>query len=59
MGFNYQDEVNAGLTREDDIEAAPEEEQNEVDTPSVEPSEKIQTAVHKVCYILELKFFLY
>ena len=48
MGFNYQDDVNTGLDREDDIEAAPEEEESDENATGIDPSENIQTAVHKV-----------
>ena len=45
---NYQDEVNVGLDRDEDIEAAPEEEDDLGGAVSVNPVEKIQMAVHKV-----------
>ena len=47
-GLNYQDEVNVDLDRAADIEAAPEEEDGQEEAVSVDPSDKIQTAVHKV-----------
>lgn len=45
--FNYQDDVNVGLDRDEDIEAAPEEEESDMEV-GVDPAEKIQMAVHKV-----------
>jgi hypothetical protein len=47
---NYQDDVNAPLQREGDIEAAPEEDED-TDSVSVDESEKIQTAVQKVTHL--------
>ena len=61
--FNYQDEVNVGLDRDEDIEAAPEEEEFNVEV-SVDPAEKIQMAIHKVgndiqlCWFYFLNFFI-
>jgi hypothetical protein len=45
--FNYQDDVNVGLDRNEDIEAAPEEEDPD-SAVSVDSAEKIQMASHKV-----------
>jgi hypothetical protein len=44
---NYQDNVNAPLQREDDIEVAPEED-DDTESVSVDSLEKVQTAVQKV-----------
>ncbi len=53
MSVNYQDSVNSRLDREDDIEAAPEAEDNDdKDAVSIDPSEKVQTAVQKVCIVI-------
>jgi hypothetical protein len=57
-GFNYQDEVNIGLDREEDIEAAPEDEDDH-DAVDVNPSEKIQMAVHKVSYLFFDQTYLF
>lgn len=45
-GFNYQDDVNVPLEREYDMEAAPEDDDDEDITP--QPSDKIQMAALKV-----------
>jgi hypothetical protein len=53
-GFTYQDDVNIGLDRKNDIEAAPEEDDPASDgavgavTGSVDPAVKIQMGIHKV-----------
>ena len=47
--MNYQDDVNAQLQCEDDIEAASEEDDN-TDPVNVDSSEKVQTAVQKVSH---------
>jgi hypothetical protein len=50
---NYQDSVNSRLDREDDIEAAPEaKDDDDKDAVSVDPSEKVQTAVQKVGHVI-------
>lgn len=50
--FTYQDDVNIGLDRKNDIEAAPEEDDPASDGPDgavgVDPVVKIQMAIHKV-----------
>ncbi|KAF8071964.1 hypothetical protein FPV67DRAFT_1560685 [Lyophyllum atratum] len=45
---NYQDNINASLDREDDKDAAPEDDDDPQDAVSADPSEKIQTAVQKL-----------
>ena len=51
--MNYQDSVNPRLDREDDIDAAPEaEDDDDKDAVSVDPSEKVQTAVQKVGHVI-------
>jgi hypothetical protein len=50
---NYQDSVNSRLDREDDIEAAPEaEDDDDKDAMSVDPSEKVKTAILKVSHVI-------
>ncbi|PPQ82480.1 hypothetical protein CVT26_012859, partial [Gymnopilus dilepis] len=53
-GFNYQDDVNAGVSR-DDVEAAPEEEEvYSESSPTVDASENFQRAVQKASHPLKL-----
>jgi hypothetical protein len=49
--MNYQDNINPRLDREGDIEGAPEEEEEDVED-AVDPSEKIQTGLQKVRYVI-------
>jgi hypothetical protein len=49
--MNYQDNINPRLDREGDIEGAPEDENFE-DAVNVDPSEKIQTGLQKVRYVM-------
>lgn len=50
LSVNYQDDVNAQLQCEDNIEAALEEDDN-TDSVSVDTLEKVQTAVQKVGHV--------
>lgn len=51
---NYQDDINAGLERENDMEAAPEEDEPNDGVDGAKHSEKIHMAIRKVltlfCY---------
>jgi hypothetical protein len=46
--LNYQDDINAGLERENDMEAAPEEDEPNDGVDSSKHSEKIHMAIKKV-----------
>lgn len=52
--FNYQDEVNAGVEREYDMDTAQEVEGEDSDVINERPSNDIQTAVYKVSEIVPI-----
>jgi hypothetical protein len=58
--FNYQDDVNAGLERENDMEAAPEKDEPNNEADNAQHSEKICMAIQKVfiCFYLFQPFKL-
>jgi hypothetical protein len=57
--FNYQDDINVGLERENDMEAAPEEDEPNNEADSVECSEKIHMAIQKVFFFFIITFNRY
>jgi hypothetical protein len=57
--FNYQDDINVGVGRENDLEAAPEEDEPNNEADSGECFGEIDTVIQKVfCNFLSLFLFV-
>ena len=56
--FNYQDNINVGVGHENNLEAAPEEDEPNIEVDNGKCFEEIDTAIQKVFHIF-LSSFLF